>query len=59
MSKCQDSGQMVTGPVTSNCGHLTARCGCCGQDVFVVIRPGGTSGIPRYADHGTDTGSTP
>ena len=48
MSKCQDSGQIATQPVTSQCGHLTALCGGCGKTVFVVID---TSEIPHYADH--------
>ena len=50
-SKCQDSGQMILSPVTRNCGHLIAWCGCCGQDVFVVIRPGDTNEIAHYANH--------
>ena len=50
-SKCQDSGQMVLNPVSNACGHLTAWCGCCGRNVFVVIQPGDTNEIPHYADH--------
>ena len=47
-SKCQDGGQIVLYPVNRNSGHLTAYCGCCGQNVFVVFD---ASGIPHYADH--------
>ena len=42
---------MVLNPVSNACGHLTAWCGCCGRNVFVVIQPGDTNEIPHYADH--------
>jgi uncharacterized Zn finger protein (UPF0148 family) len=48
-SKCQDSGTQVLYPVNRLTG--TVYCGCCGQTVNVVIRPGDSNQIPHYADH--------
>lgn len=46
---CQDSGTQIPYPI--NWLTRTAYCGCCGQTVNVVIRPGDTNRIPHYADH--------
>ncbi len=46
-SKCQDSGTQILRPVTNG----TAWCGCCGQIVTVIIRPGDTNEIAHYANH--------
>jgi hypothetical protein len=47
MTKCQDSGSQILRPVTNS----TAWCGCCGQTVTAVTRPGDTNQIPHYAAH--------